>query len=58
MDVLHTDDPDAVVTMSDGRVIRNLSAAEYASTYAEPGVGPHKIPDDVLADALARCDEG
>lgn len=34
-DVLHTDDPERTVTMPDGRVVRNLTADEYAATYAD-----------------------
>lgn len=32
--LLHEDDPQAEVVMPDGRVVRNLSAEEYAATYA------------------------
>lgn len=49
--VLHEDDPDAAVVMPDGRVVRNLSAAEYAATWA--GGTVHEIPSDVLAQAKA-----
>lgn len=46
---LHDDDPDASVTMPDGRVVRNLTAVEYAASYADGE--PHTIPAEVLAQA-------
>lgn len=50
---LHDDDPAAEVTTDDGRVIRNLTAEEYAATYADGE--PHSIPADVLADLEAEA---
>lgn len=50
---LHDDDPTAEVTTDGGRTIRNLSAEEYAATYAEGEA--HAIPDDVLADLEAEA---
>lgn len=43
---LHTDDPNRP---------GNLTDEQYRATYAEGE--PHTIPEDVLAAALARCDE-
>lgn len=40
-DVLHEDDQTASVTLEDGRVVRNLSAEEYAASYA--GGTPHNV---------------
>lgn len=40
-DVLHEDDNTAEVTLEDGRVVRNLSAEEYAASYA--GGTPHSV---------------
>ena len=51
--VLHEDDPAATFTFPDGRVVRNLSAAEYAATYA--GGDVHGIPADVLTAAEAEA---
>lgn len=54
---LHEDAPDGSVTLPDGRVVRNLSDAEYEATYAEPGTtGGHEVPADVLAEAVARAE--
>lgn len=33
-DILHEDDNVASVTLDDGRVVRNLTADEYAASYA------------------------
>lgn len=52
---LHKDEPDRSVTLPDGREVKNLSADEYDATYAEGE--PHTIPDDVMADALAKAKE-
>lgn len=43
---LHEDDPDAVIE-TDAGTVRNLSAEEYAATYATGE--PHQLPPDVLA---------
>lgn len=51
---LHKDEPTRAVTV-EGRTVRNLSAEEYDATYAEGE--PHTIPDDVMADALAKAKE-
>lgn len=40
-DVLHEDDDTAEVTLEDGRVVRNLSAEEYAATYVDGT--PHNV---------------
>lgn len=50
---LHDDDPDAQVTVADGRVVRNLTAGEYAATYAEGE--PHSIPPDVRVELEAEA---
>lgn len=52
---LHKDEPDRSVTLPDGREVKNLTAEEYDATYAEGE--PHTIPDDVMADALAKARE-
>ncbi len=49
---LHQDAPDAEVSTPAG-VVRNLSADEYAASYADGE--PHAIPDDVLAAAEAEA---
>jgi hypothetical protein len=49
---LHDDDPAATVEV-DGRQVRNLTAEEYAASYADGQ--PHELPPDVLA-ALPRED--
>ncbi|MBN9607866.1 MAG: hypothetical protein BGO26_06760 [Actinobacteria bacterium 69-20] len=47
------DDPTDAVALPDGRYIRNLTDAEYAATYDDPGTtGGHEIPADVLAAAM------
>lgn len=46
--VLHDADPGDEVTMPDGRVVRNLTAAEYADTYASGTV--HDERPDTPAD--------
>lgn len=48
--VLHDDDPTAEVTTPAG-VVRNLTAAEYAASYATGE--PHRLPDEVLAAVAA-----
>lgn len=50
---LHQDRDDSEVVTEDGRVVRNLSAEEYAATYADGE--PHSIPADVLADLEAEA---
>lgn len=54
--VLHQDDPARTTTGPDGRPIRNLTAEEYAATYAE-GTGGHALPDGMLETALADIRE-
>jgi len=50
--VLHDDDPDAEVTTPAGPV-RNLTAEEYAATYAtgEPHALPPGVEDQLAAEA-------
>lgn len=53
---LHEDKGDESVYLPDGQEIRNLTDAEYAATYTEPGVtGGHEVPADVMAAALMRA---
>jgi hypothetical protein len=54
--VLHTDDPARVTTREDGTEVRNLTAEEYAATYAQGT--PHVIPQDVIAKAVADATLG
>lgn len=54
METCHNDEPDRVVQMPDGRLVRNLTPDEYAATYSE-GTPCHAIPDDVLAQAVAAA---
>lgn len=54
--VLHEDDPAAVFTRDDGHVVRNLSAAEYAASYADGD--PHKEGPDNLEELVAQLVEG
>lgn len=49
---LHDDDPAAEVETPAG-VVRNLSAEEYAASYADGE--PHSIPADVLAAIEAEA---
>lgn len=55
-DVLHEDDPDAELRYADGSVVRNLTAEEYAATYAEGTT--HGVPAEALQRVLAELDEG
>src|SRR4051794_39095977 len=50
---LHDDHGDSEVVTEDGRIVRNLSAEEYAATYADGE--PHAIPADVLAELEAEA---
>jgi hypothetical protein len=44
-DILNNDDPTAEVVLQDGRVVRNLTAEEYAATFATGTVHGEGIPD-------------
>lgn len=46
------------VTMPDGRIIRDLTDEEYDATYNDKDATLHKIPDDVLADAIGEIGAG
>lgn len=50
MEPLHADDPAAEVQTAGG-MVRNLTAEEYAATYATGE--PHQLPDGVLAAVAA-----
>jgi hypothetical protein len=54
--VLHEDDPNRVTAREDGTQVRNLTAEEYAASYADGT--PHTIPPDVLAKAIADAESG
>ena len=53
MQTLHKDDPGRSVTLPDGRVVTNMTAADYAGTYGQ-GEPCSPIPAHILAAAYNK----